>query len=371
MRFLIFNTDYPAFLAELYRSHPRLADAPFTEQQQVRASSFFGVADFYPRNLRALGHEAYEFCINNLYVQRAWAREHNLRSWKWDVWPWPFLPRRRFLPAAASWYYGIIEAQIRHYQPDVVLNHDPLAVSAAILRGLKPLTPCLVVQHAALPLRSEDDWSVYDLALSSFPPTVDWFRAHGLRAELFRLGFDPSVLEHLESREQHIPVSFVGSLQQVHSSRREWLEAVCRSADVSVWTPDIDAVPAGSPIRKCYRGAAFGREMFQILRDSRITLNHHGNVPPFANNMRLYEATGTGTLLMTDWKQNLADMFVPGHDVAAYRGTEDCIQQINYYLEHEEERQAIAKHGQDRVLREHTYRRRMQELVRLIDGGSQ
>ena len=58
-----------------------------------------------------------------------------------------------------------------------------------------------------------------------------------------------------------------------------------------------------------------------VLRDSRITLNHHGNVPAFANNLRLYEATGVGTLLITDWKPDLHEVFEPGKEVVAYRST--------------------------------------------------
>ena len=106
--------------------------------------------------------------------------------------------------------------------------------------------------------------------------------------------------------------------------------------------------------------------MYQILRDSKVTLNHHGNIPPYANNCRLYEATGVGTLLITDWKVNLHEMFEPGKEVVAYRSPEECAELIQYYLEHDDEREAIARAGQQRTLREHTYYQRMQELVEIV-----
>jgi spore maturation protein CgeB len=108
--------------------------------------------------------------------------------------------------------------------------------------------------------------------------------------------------------------------------------------------------------------------MFQVLKNSLLTLNHHGNIPPFANNMRLFEATGVGTLLITDWKENLHEMFEPGKEVVAYRSAEECAELIRYYLEHEGERSAIAHAGQQRTLREHTYYQRVQELVDIIEG---
>ena len=106
--------------------------------------------------------------------------------------------------------------------------------------------------------------------------------------------------------------------------------------------------------------------MFQILHRSKITLNHHGDVAPYANNMRLYEATGVGALLITDWKENLHKMFEPGKEVVAYRNPEECVELIQYYLEHDEERKSIARAGQQRTLREHTYYKRTQELLEIV-----
>jgi spore maturation protein CgeB len=106
--------------------------------------------------------------------------------------------------------------------------------------------------------------------------------------------------------------------------------------------------------------------MYAILLNSKITLNHHGNIPPYANNCRLYEATGVGTFLITDWKMNLHEIFEPGKEVIAYRTPEECAELIQYYLEHEAERKAIARAGQERTLKEHTYYHRMQELVEIV-----
>jgi len=106
--------------------------------------------------------------------------------------------------------------------------------------------------------------------------------------------------------------------------------------------------------------------MYEILRSSRLTLNQHGNKEPYANNCRLYEATGMGTCLVTDWKPDLHELFEPGKEVVAYRSAEECVELIRYYLDHDDEREAIARAGQQRTLREHTYYHRMQELVEIV-----
>ncbi len=125
---------------------------------------------------------------------------------------------------------------------------------------------------------------------------------------------------------------------------------------------------ADSPIRKFYRGEAWGLDMYRILNRSRISVNYHIQLSgPYANNMRLYETTGVGALLLTDWKQNLHELFEPDAEVVAYRSTQECVEQIGSLLSHEADRARIAKAGQARTLRDHTYRSRMKELVALVE----
>src|SRR4051812_29551175 len=76
MRFLILNTDYPAFLRDLYAHDPGLRERSYREQLATRTETLFGVADFYSFNLRALGHDAHDLLVNNDELQRAWAREY-------------------------------------------------------------------------------------------------------------------------------------------------------------------------------------------------------------------------------------------------------------------------------------------------------
>jgi spore maturation protein CgeB len=114
-------------------------------------------------------------------------------------------------------------------------------------------------------------------------------------------------------------------------------------------------------------GNAWGRDMYRVLHQSQITLNHHiGVAGPYANNMRLYEATGVGTLLMTDWKQNLKEIFDPGKEIVTYRTPEECAELLTYYLEHSGQREAIARAGQERTLRDHNYCQRMGEFIEIV-----
>ena len=108
-------------------------------------------------------------------------------------------------------------------------------------------------------------------------------------------------------------------------------------------------------------------DMYRTLARSRITLNRHINVAENnANNMRLYEATGVGAMLLTDRKDNLHELFEIGKEVVSYSSKEEAAELVRHYLDHPQEADQIAKAGQARTLREHTYAQRMRELVPIL-----
>ena len=364
MRILVINADYYEFLRWLYKSNPGLDRQPCAIQRQQYADTLFGMADFYSESLRQLGHEAYEVTCNNDPIQRQWMREHD------QIPPsrWNFRLRKGILPwvSRQSDWRAILAAQIRHYKPDVLINHAMPQLDADFLRGIKDDVGLLVGQHAATQLSSAVDWSVYDLVVSSFMPTVDWLRGHGVKSELLLLGFDPRVLSALAPQERTVPLSFIGSFYDVHRSRTALLEQLAERFPLQVWGAMPPNKLKGSPLKSCYQGTAWGRDMFAIMARSQITINHHGEVPPYANNMRLYEATGCGTLLVTDWKPNLPKIFEPGKEVIAYRDANECIQAIEHYSAAREERERIALAGQKRTLQDHTYRHRMEEFIEIV-----
>lgn len=390
MRFLILNIDYSAFLRWLYTQHPALDGKTYQEQLRARNDSLFGVANFLSANLQKLGHEAWDIHANNESLQKQWTPCHDLRKDEStelyneavgviqktrrlagktplrNLKPL-FKPLLNWLDKRQEWFYSTMEKQIKYYQPDVLLNMEISSFNPDFLREMKRHFSLLVGLHAA-PLPQGIDFSVYDLMLSSLPNLVDYFRELGIPSELLRLGFETSILEKINKMEESIPVSFVGHISSSHSSRTQWLEDVCRRVPVEVWCNGVEDLPENSPIRKAYRGSAWGLEMYRILINSRITLNHHINMAEsYANNMRLFEATGVGTMLLTDWKQNLNDMFELGKEVAAYHSSEECAKMISYFLEHENEREEIARAGQKRTLQDHTYFQRAQEMVDVIN----
>ena len=137
-----------------------------------------------------------------------------------------------------------------------------------------------------------------------------------------------------------------------------------RRSPVEVW--GYGAAASGGP--GAYHGEAWGLEMYEVLAHSRISLNRHIDVAEgHANNMRLFETTGVGALLLTESAPNLTDLFALGEEVVAYDDEDDLVEKIEHYLEHDDERIAIAAAGQRRTLGNHTYRQLMVELASILE----
>jgi spore maturation protein CgeB len=373
MRVLFLNTDYPGFLNWLYRNRPGLALCGYEAQLQARNASLFGTADFMSQAMNRLGHTAIDIHANNRPLQEAWAAENRRGQVGWLVRGASTLHPRladRFIPWSphAERAREILAAQIAAFRPTILYNHDPTGFSAAWLRSVLP-RGCAMVAQIASPRGDATDWQAYDLAISSLPNFVSWFAANGVAAEYLPLAFEPRVLAAVPEGRSDIPLSFVGSVSPAHRERLSFLETIAANDDLglALWGEKSTAIAADSKLHRCHRSEAWGPNMFSLLRRSQLTLNKHIDVSEgYANNMRLFEATGMGACLVTDWKENLAALFEPGKEVIAYRSTEECLDLLRYFSAHEAQRMAIAAAGHARCLAEHCYERRMNQLADIL-----
>lgn len=369
MKIAIVDTYYPAFLAATYRGVPGLAARSYPQQLAAVLDSCFGTSDFYSRHLNGLGCEAADLIANCIPLQAAWARAagHTFSGITLRIPPRSYrIPLLGRLLARLPGLLDIAVAQIRELRPEVLYCQDLSFFPPDVLRALKKDVK-LIVGQIACPLPPESFLKGYDLILTSFPHFVPRLRAIGVAAEYFRIGFDPRVLERLGPVAKDVDASFVGGISRHHGKAIPVLEYLARSTPMQFFGYGAAALDRDSPIRPRHRGEVWGLDMYRALARSRVTLNRHIDVAANnANNMRLYEATGVGTLLLTDRKDNLGELFEIGKEIVCYSSREEAADLIRYYLAHPDEAQKIAAAGQARTLREHTYRHRMEELVSIL-----
>ena len=82
-----------------------------------------------------------------------------------------------------------------------------------------------------------------------------------------------------------------------------------------------------------------------------------------AVNQRVFDVPACGAFLLTDRRAQMENLFEPGAEVVAYDHPGEIPALVRHYLAHPQERAKVAQAARRRVLAQHTYVARMQELV--------
>ncbi len=405
MRLLKLGVYHPAYLSRFYTARPALAAEPYAVQHAALLADCYGSSDFWTTALSKLGYETCDTIANAEPLQRRWAQEHAAGA------------------LSDSWLFEITIAQVKAFRPDVLLVADYSTFTAPFIRQLREACSSirLVLGWCGAPYRDPTVFSAWDIVLSCVPEMVANFRARGHRSHHVNHAFAPRILNKLDQPSApHTDFAFLGSVlkqAQFHVEREKLLLQLIQQTGLQIWSDlkrpstrerrgvyarrfAYDTIRAartvGVPeslltaaplarraarwttrpaltdgvderIAARARAPLFGLAMFQQLHDSKVALNTHIDISPVsASNMRLFEATGVGTCLLTDWKQNLAELFAPDVEVLTYRSPAECVEKVKYILAHEDVRRAVAAAGQRRTLREHNFDQRAAQLEEII-----
>ena len=111
----------------------------------------------------------------------------------------------------------------------------------------------------------------------------------------------------------------------------------------------------------------------KIYNYSKININLHSSmwhwdVNPSGDflNPRVYEILGCGGFQLVDRRKYMEGVFEDGKDLVVFETVDDLRKKIKYYLANEEERLAVASHGYETVRKNHTYERRIREMMNII-----
>lgn len=366
MKILIVDTYYQDFLNSFYKDH-NVNGLDFKKHRQLLLNQFFGTGDTYSYYLKKLGHNAEELIVNDYELQSKWAKENNLKiNQNKLLSKLQMLPLLHRIIGRPDWIQKITLEQIKKYSPDVVYMQDLSILNPDSLEKVKKYTKLLVGQIAC-PLPNEENLRKFDLILTSFPHYVNRFKKMGINSEYFKIGFDPRVIKLVGKQPKKYDVTFIGGISPSHKKGLILLNYVASKIKLDVWGYGKEFLLPTSKLYKYHHGEAWSLDMYKLLAQSKITINRHIDVAEsYANNMRLYEATGMGAMLLTDTKDNLNDLFSVGNEIVAYKNKLDLVNKVKFYLKHDVERMEIARAGQKQTLTRHTYNDRIACLIKII-----
>ncbi|PSN14667.1 hypothetical protein C7293_10690 [filamentous cyanobacterium CCT1] len=390
---------------QLYSEHPELATQTWAEQQATINHNWFGFPHAWKDALEPLGYDVLEVLANVNLVQKTWAAERN------------------FVYNEASWKYDILKGQILEFQPEILFVADMFQFSPEWIQHIRQSCPSirLVMGWCGGPWPNDGLFKAYDFTLSCVPEIVDILSQQGHRTFHLNHSFDPRILDRIDtSRPPSIDFSFIGNINrnsQFHVARDATLEKLVADIQAEIFTlafyekdglktnarrltkgqllhvaqwlkaagmsaPWLDSLPlfksvatlktaprrAINPrIKPFMQPPRFGIPMFQTLRDSKATFNSHIDLSAnSASNMRLFEATGVGTCLVTDYKTNLHTLFEPDYEVLTYNSPDECVEKVKWVLAHPQKRDEIAQAGQARTLKDHALSLRAVQLDEIL-----
>lgn len=398
--FVKITTYYRDYLKQYYENNPQLSLLSYDDQHLHLMSQAYGWSDYFAKYLRELGVDAYEIVSNAKPLQQTWGKENGIIGGDDDV----------------------VFEQIKKIRPDVIFFQDSLKFGKEFVKRVKAEIPsvrftigwcCTVYSDENI-----DDFRAFDCMMVCSEHYASDFRRRGLKVFQMHHAFEPSLLPRIQENNFYPEndFTFIGSLipgSEFHMFRQELIEHLIESnvnleifanltvisqtdlffrrsayaANVLLKTLGLKNLAHNLPlINKAYtlkeiprnfnnisaiqriaKPPIYGIEMFKALSKSRIGFNVHGDgAGDYAANVRIFEVTGAGSCLLTDWKKNMSDLFEDDKEVVLFKSIDECKEKLQWLLDHPKERKEIAECGQQRILRSHTYKHRAEQLHSII-----
>jgi spore maturation protein CgeB len=109
-------------------------------------------------------------------------------------------------------------------------------------------------------------------------------------------------------------------------------------------------------------------QMIEIFSRSKINLNLSNSSTMRGQQIkgRNFEVPCCKGFLLTDPAEDLESYFEPDKEIVIFNSIPEMVEKIRYYLKHEDEREKIAEAGYKRVMEEHTWRHRFDEIFKKV-----
>lgn len=419
-RFLrIAGLNYESLRKAVYSENKGLADRSYHQQQQFIFGQFYTYGDSISNGMQKLGYDAHEIVFDLEILQKKWAVENGF-SYEDSNWQEQILLEQIRSIRPDIIYFQDIQALSKKAFLHLKQTF-PFIKKLIIFRGYPGVNQPLL-----------EILAVADLLFVGSPVLLKKCTDAGLKPFLMYHFFDKRILEKI-SPEPELPFTFIGSSGYGygwnHQPRYAALAQLLQQTELNAWLEEgrqvfsfpsltrnflrdlLKTLPTSilmwlaskatehssirnlihesieyqkvksrnllplSPLSlrfpaKC-RPPLFGIEMYKILAKSKISFNRHTYAAAdTVDNIRLFQATGMGSCLLTDSGTNMRDLFLPDTEVVTYSSVEECIEKAGFLLKNERVRSEIALRGQKRTLESHTATHRCEQINRLIKSTS-
>ena len=375
IKLLRISSIYPDFLSELKKNIFLKSDNYFESLNKIFAQKY-SVSNYITKALIEKNYECVEIINNVNFLQEKWVNEYGDSSSNEDI----------------------LIQQIQYYKPDILYIGNVSIVNSTFIKKIKkfnfvklilcfhcaPFTPSII--------KNLKDVDAIVTCTKGYQQSIS--QKLNKNILLMHHAFDSD--QQLSSSEEmrDIDVSFVGSLflnKGLHSNRVEMIYELMKKFKnnyiainfsnkfflnfVSLIFRSIFKFDLFKKISFFYRliyiyyfskKPIFGKKMLKILNRTKILVNTHIEDTEYAGNMRLFEGTGSGCLLITDVKKDIDKLFKPNEEIELFSDKLDLIKKCTYYLKNQDKLNNISKAGLKKTLNFHSYKHRADLLNNFI-----
>jgi len=163
---------------------------------------------------------------------------------------------------------------------------------------------------------------------------------------------------------EYLFAQYVINRQITHLDRMDIVKKVSEKFGMDLYTRDEDFTLPG--IVNHGRIDNYGMAPY-VFKKSKINLNITLRSILSGIPLRAFEIIGAGGFLLSNYQPDFDDCFIAGEDYVFYESVDDLLDKIDYYLDHNDERKAIAESGLNRIKENHTYLHRVKEILEIVN----
>ena len=284
-----------------------------------------------------------------------------------------FLQRRSAQQAVAPRLLRAIEAA----RPDLFLTLYGANIGARVLAELRTRGVATANWWLNDPFQFERAASIlpdYDFAFTNARYSVEAYAALGLKnVHFLPTACEPAVHRPLSGRASLCDISFAGDWSAM---REQLVDALLRAGlDVRVFGPWRRKLAKDSPVHARLEHGFFSpQRMAEIFAACKATLNIHTWRGRFDHglNPRVFEAAACGVPQLVDYKKELDEIFDPAQraGMLIYRDDDELLRLARKATEDAVELRGRALAASASFQRDHSYRARITELLRVVGGAA-
>ncbi len=346
----------------------------YRDHQKKIFQDRFGWSDSFKEILNNKEYFAIEeIIVNDYLLQDKWSKENN-STYNLD-----------------NWQFEILKKQIEFYKPNVIFINNPEIEKKyyELFNSLKTK----IISYDGIGSHNKNILKYSNLIITCLKTSYDFYNNLNKKVYYMPHGFDSRINQIiLKNKVKKYDAIFIGNIKNKHHTQRvDLLDQIISKTEIKLWIGDANKKLKKKNLKKIInfknyfsnlnyiknyfkikkivnksQGKVFGKDMYQVIVESNIVLNNHIDISRNQMaNIRLFESTGLGSCLLTDYKNNLTEFFNTD-EIVTYKNNAEAIDKIKYLSDNPMEAKKIAEKGMKKTLAKHTIQARWENFSKYL-----